>query len=83
MMDHAAAEARLRLYAEVIGKDAPARLLDEDNAPSEELCLFCAINGASLDWNFLGDQRQMILDSYNRATFGHPTVKDSADLVAE
>lgn len=76
----AAAEASLRIYADTTGKEAPTRLLGDNNAPSEELLLFCLANGACLNWIFLGDVRGMIRDSYNRATYGNPTVKDAAEM---
>jgi hypothetical protein len=66
-IDFAAAEARARLYANVIGVEPPARLLCSQGGPSRDLLDFHRRYGASLDWIFLGDMRQMIRDSYARA----------------
>ena len=69
-IDMIAAEARLEVYADTIGREPPARLLDEHRAPSPELLDFCRRTGASLDWIFLGDVRAMIRDSFTVATQG-------------
>jgi hypothetical protein len=42
------------MVATVIGKPVPQSILDEDNAPTDELLDFCRDTGASLDWIFLG-----------------------------
>ena len=69
-IDMTAAEARMHHYADTIGREPPARLLDQDGAPAVELLDFCRRTGASLDWIFLGDVRAMIRDSYAVAQQG-------------
>ena len=59
-IDYVEAEARVQFFADVVGVEAPARLIGE-------LLNFCIDTGASLDWIFLGDVRAMIRDSYKVA----------------
>ena len=66
-IDYTEAEERLKLYADTIGVEKPARLLCEEGAPSPELLRFCMKFGTSLDWLFCGDVRKMIRDSYTVA----------------
>jgi len=69
-LDYVAAEARMQVYADTIGVEPPARLLDQDGAPAPELLKFCITHGASLDWIFCGDVRAMIRDSAKCAKAG-------------
>ncbi|MEO1108741.1 MAG: hypothetical protein AAFX90_12535 [Pseudomonadota bacterium] len=62
--DNRAARDRVNYFASVIGRNAPAKLLDDDGAPSFELRVFCVDTGMSLDWVFLGDLRAMVLASH-------------------
>ena len=63
-IDYVEAEARVQFFADVVGVEAPARLIGDDEAPTRELLNFCIETGASLDWIFLGDVRAMIRDSF-------------------
>lgn len=46
-----AAKDRITEHADSLGVEAP-RLLDEDSAPSVELCAYCHQHDLSLDWIF-------------------------------
>ncbi len=49
-------QARITKVSEALGVDAPTRLLDADEGPSDELMRFCAETGLSLDFILLGDE---------------------------
>jgi hypothetical protein len=52
---------RLAQFEEMTGVKAPDTILDEDNAPTDEILIYAASNGLSLDWLFLGDPLPSIL----------------------
>ena len=59
--DHKAARSRLEKYAKWTETQAPAQMLDDDGAPTDELLDYCRAESLSLDWLFLGDERCLVL----------------------
>lgn len=49
-------QARITKVSEALGVEAPSRLIDADDGPSDELLRFCNETGLSLDFILLGDE---------------------------
>ncbi|MDQ1848534.1 hypothetical protein Q9299_09575 [Gemmobacter fulvus] len=60
-------EGRATFIAATLGLLAPLPVRDGDGCPSPEVCAFCLLTGASLDFIFRGDIRPMLRYAYAAA----------------
>lgn len=64
---------RMALFAEWTGTTPPETILEDQGDGwtfSEEFLTFCALNGMSIDWVWLGDEKSLVLEAHNAALRG-------------
>lgn len=64
---------RLALFAEWTGTTPPDTILEDQGDGwtfSTEFLTFCALNGMSIDWVWLGDEKSLVLGAHNAALRG-------------
>ncbi|MDF0603456.1 hypothetical protein P1J78_22245 [Psychromarinibacter sp. C21-152] len=82
--DMAATRERLEQFAEWTGTEAPATILDDEGAPTQELLAYARNEELCLDWLFLGDVRPLV-QAYRRRheEMSWPRVQERVDLLAK